>query len=59
MAVSQSSGRQRQVTEKVPPSRWECPKCGVTVRTLVPTHIPWCSNIKHRRDIVVMVEVAR
>lgn len=59
MAVAQRTTGPTTVTGLVGPSSWACPKCGVTVRTLVPTYVPWCSNIKHRRDVVAMVVVPK
>lgn len=42
-----------------PPSKWKCPKCGSSLTTLVPTHVPWCAGVKHRRELTMMVQVGK
>ena len=41
--------------ELCPPSVWSCPKCGTKVTTHIPTFPLECRNIKHRREMFVMV----
>jgi hypothetical protein len=53
MAVSQSSGRQRQVTGLVAPAKWVCPSCGAKVQTFVPTYVPECRSQRHRGKMVL------
>ena len=44
-----------KVDELCPPRVWSCPKCGTKVTTHVPTFPLECRNIKHRREMFVMV----
>lgn len=44
-----------KVSNMCPPSVWSCPKCGTKVTTHVPTFPLECRNIKHRREMFVMV----
>lgn len=57
MAVSQSSNRQRQVTELLPPAKWSCPSCGARVQTFVPTYVPECRSLRHRGKMVLFTVV--
>lgn len=57
MTLADSSGRSRRVTGLVAPSRWVCPSCGVTVQTFVPTYVPECRSVRHRRQVVLFTQV--
>ena len=48
----------KSTTDQVPPGRWECPKCGSLLETMIPTNgPPLCS--RHTGGIVPFITTTK